>query len=82
MACTLHVNKDKLFDCTCARTQYSKAVERVRVAYHATHLPGSYGDHSKCCALLDEVLDEVRRMEDNPDFIEDYPQTRRMYFDD
>lgn len=70
MACTLHVFKDKNFDCTCANTMYSKAVESVRMAFHATHWPGSYGDHTKCCEEFDIVCDRVRRMERNPNFVE------------
>lgn len=70
MACSLHVGKEKLYDCTCANTKYSQAVERVRIAYHATHRPGSYGDHTACCADFDRVCDNIRRMERNPNFVE------------
>lgn len=71
MACQLHVAKEKLYDCTCADTHYSQAVERVRIAMHATHYPGSYGDHSKCCEEFDRVLNQIRRMERNPSFREE-----------
>lgn len=77
MACSLHVGKEPLFDCTCANTNYSHAVERCRVAIHASHYPGSYGDHSVCCADIDRALDQVRRMEQNPNFREeDYYEQR------
>lgn len=77
MACTLHVGKDKLFDCTCADTNFSHAVEKVRIAFHATHYPGSYGDHSKCCEQFDKACDQVRRMELNPNFWEEDYYERR-----
>lgn len=70
MACNLHVDRIKTSDCTCANTPYGYAVERARIALHALHWPGSYGDHSECCDEIDRTLDAVRRMERNPNFKE------------
>lgn len=77
MACSLHVHKVQPADCTCANTHYSQAIERVRIALHATHWPGSYGDHSECCEDTDRVLDQIRRMEQNPAFLEEDPYEAR-----
>lgn len=77
MACSLHVAKEPLFDCTCADTNYSHAVEKVRIALHATHYPGSYGDHTKCCEQIDSTLNAIRRMEQNPNFHEEDWYERR-----